>query len=441
VERNNTINEFGDEFDAGMDGALRRYLKRVNAATDACASFDAELTNAYIENALGATARARFETHLGDCGVCRRHVVELFRLTPPEERPAPVIAEVAEAKKARWLAGLFDFHGWRWSAAAMAGACAVILLALGVSVIWQQSTMKRTSSDIAAAKAPRPEAGEIKVAASPVPAEALLKSGENQSPVPARPQGQQGQAREAEVRKQAPIPTPAVSPQLVNNSAPPPPAGGRDISSAIQQRANSLPSARPIDPSQIQSGPGSNSQNMQRQDFFRQSEAAEAQPQKAEVAAGKESAQAAAAQPTSDALSDAASAEKKTQANESRDRARPPGLYIPKPTPPPNALALRERERDDEKPKAKAAPQASGLAVAPRLGITKTVGNKTFRMEKGVWRDTSYNPEDKWPIVRLSRGSEEYDQTIVDIPSLRQFFTSLQGPVVVLWQGTVYQIR
>jgi hypothetical protein len=439
VERNNTINEFGDELDAGLEAALRRHLKRVNAAADTCASFDAELANAYIENALGATARARFETHLGDCSVCRRHVVELFRLTPPAERPAPVIAEVAEAKKASWLAGLFDFSGWRWSA--VAGACAVILLALGVSVIRRQSAMRQADSQIAAASAPRSEAREKTAAASPTPTDALLKSNESQASVPARQQGQQSEAKEAEVRKQAPVPTPAVAPQLVNNSPPPPPAGGRDISSAIQQRAVNLPPARPADPTQIQSGPSNNSQNMQRQDFFRQSEAAEVQPQKAEVAAGKESAQIAAAQTTSDALSDAASAEKKAQAGESKDRANPPGLYIPKPTPPPNALALRERERDEEKPKAKAAPQASGLAVAPRLGITKTVGNKTFRMEKGVWRDTSYNPEDKWPIVRLSRSSEEYDQTIVDIPSLRQFFTSLQGPVVVLWQGTVYQIR
>ena len=62
-----------------------------------------ELVNEYLEGALGADDRARFETHLDDCDGClnylnqMRKTIELVGRLTEESMPAPAIDELMGA--------------------------------------------------------------------------------------------------------------------------------------------------------------------------------------------------------------------------------------------------------------------------------------------------------------------------------------------------------
>ncbi|HWQ33348.1 MAG TPA: carboxypeptidase regulatory-like domain-containing protein [Blastocatellia bacterium] len=497
VERNNTINEFSDDFEA----ALRRHLRRASAASDDCAGFDPELANAYVENALGATARARFDEHLAACGVCRRHVVELFRLMPQAERP--VAAHVAEAAKPSWLAGLarlFDLSGWRWNTAVLAGACAMLLLAIAIPLVWQQSHLKQSDSRIAASARPVSEPGSAVVMATPLPAEAGANSAVTQPGASAVAERSQSEDRPERSRTEQPqVPAPSIAPSIVSSATPALPSARRDLPAMKQQAGNVIsvkvsgPGGAGVPGAQVilkdaatgqtrstattDSAGQSNFTNVAQGNYqvvaqapgflpqqtgnlsldgsrvsnevaLRLEQNAQAQMARTQMQATEAGLRAEQEQPArtageaDQAADKKAGAEAKTEEEKQTRRENPRGLNIPKPTPPPRgSLALAETEKSSEAPKAKAVSGQAGIAYRPNFGITQTVNGKTFRLEKGVWRDTGYNPNDKWPVIRLTRGSEEYDQTIADLPSLRQFFTSLRGHVLVLWQGTVYEVK
>lgn len=485
VERNNTVNDFSDDFEA----ALRRHLKRVNAVAETCAGFDPELASAYVENALGTTARARFENHLSDCTACRRHVVELFRLMPPSERPI-ITAEPEVEKKAGWLAGLFDFSGWRWNAATLAGACAVLMLGVGLTLVWQRTAQDSNAALVAA----RPEAQSD----APVPAVQATPAAPEAAGASANQEKAAAQIR-ADSRTQAPAPLPSITPSVADVATPALPAardtlalrrradravsvkvsgpGGAAVAGAevvvkdaatgqtrLATTTDSTGQASLVNLSQLRAGnyqiiaqapgfvPQQTSLTLDGRDSagefaFRLEQRTQSAGYQQSRADETQAAKSAPAAPVSTAAADTtarAETAARDEAKKSDDERRenPRGLNLPRPTPPPRgALAYKESDKPAEPARSKAVTGQAGIAYRPNFGITQTVNGKTFRMEKGIWRDTAYNASDKWPVVRLTRGSEEFDQTIADIPSLRQFFTSLKGHVLVLWQGTVYEVK
>ncbi len=443
MDTNNTINEFGDEFDAGFDATMRRHLKRANtAAAPACAGFDPELANAYVESALGAAARTRYEAHLADCATCRCHVVELFRLMPREEQAVPASAEAATAAKPdSWWAGVsrrFDFTGWRWNAAALAGACAVVLLALTMPLVWRQSFTK-PASEVAAAKQiqedARPAAQPSAVAITNSPAgnvatDSLQKRQEDKTV-----------AKESSQKaKDAPVAQPAGSPPAPAVT----PVTGRDPAVTNQQAVRRMQENSYTRNRQFVSGPSAEAQNRM---VAPQSQTADAGARRGEAQSEAAKAAGAATDAVARKPAPAESREDKSKKSEADEKVEPEKvaksdsgvkLEAPKPTPlPGTASAYKDREKEEAKAPA---VSASGLASPMRARqMNQRVGNKTFIYEKGVWRDTSYDPkEKKWPVIRLSRSSEEYERTLADIPALRQFFKL--GPVIVLWQGTVYEV-
>ena len=106
IERNNTALEF--------ETMLRRHLKSGGAPVAACAGFEADAASAYLEDALGKSARASYESHLAGCAACRRHLIEVARLSqlaPQAETPPVAVADQAPVW-VRWeaaVAGWFDF--------------------------------------------------------------------------------------------------------------------------------------------------------------------------------------------------------------------------------------------------------------------------------------------------------------------------------------------
>ncbi len=71
--------------------------------------------------------------------------------------------------------------------------------------------------------------------------------------------------------------------------------------------------------------------------------------------------------------------------------------------------------------------------------MTRKVRDKTFRFENGKWIDQEFKPEYLCSRQRLERGSAEYEKLITDKPELKVFFEL--GPVIVVWQLVVYEVK
>jgi Putative zinc-finger len=152
---------------------LRRHLRRGGAPVSACAGFDPDRASAYLEGGLGGSARGRYEAHLAGCPACRRHVIELSRLSQlalqPEAMPA------VPARWPRWRSSLaermdhwVDPSSWRlnWPVAStVLAGCAVLALAM-IARPWRQpmvsnsrvsmATPTRSTDSSAALPAPSP---------------------------------------------------------------------------------------------------------------------------------------------------------------------------------------------------------------------------------------------------------------------------------------------
>src|SRR5262245_47073257 len=127
---------------------LRTHLSRGGAMVEACNGFDADTASAYLENALGQTARSRYDSHLAGCPSCRRSVIELSRLSAGVVETKPQIVSVAVPAKGRsyWkavVAGWFDLSEWnlatRGWGLATAGAVGAVLLSVLATQVWRQS--------------------------------------------------------------------------------------------------------------------------------------------------------------------------------------------------------------------------------------------------------------------------------------------------------------
>ena len=74
-----------------------------------------------------------------------------------------------------------------------------------------------------------------------------------------------------------------------------------------------------------------------------------------------------------------------------------------------------------------------------RRSAGRTVGDKTFRMEDGVWIDSTYDASLGLPTMMV-RGADERSALLARIPQLAPY-TELGSRVVVTWQGTVYRFE
>ncbi|MFN0122935.1 MAG: hypothetical protein ACKV2V_20740 [Blastocatellia bacterium] len=424
--------------DAELDAILRQHARQSAGSAVSCAVFDPETAAAYLENALGQTARARYETHIADCGNCRRHTSALLRLMPADERPLPMTVDTVEVAEAAvpssWtrLKRLFGFAGGRLNLAAAAGVAALVLLSLAIPVVMMQL---QRGADITArienaAPATEPaSAPAANPAPAAVPADSANQVGQTagaEAPAGSQ-QGAQSVPRTISSRGPMPAP-PGQAPEI----APPPPS----FSAPLPTQTNNDARMRSIG-GQVQApakhGPAQIAQQQTPAEITPLNDAAPASQVKTPNTTVE----------SGETRADKATEIAKATPDREAKKESSPALQAPKPTPlPAAARAYGERQEPAAKPTAgKATDAATGYSGAParKQTISRRVGNKTFIYEDGVWRDTAIEANAKWPVSRLTRGSEAYDQTLTDIPSLRQFF-NLGGQIKVLWQGTVYQI-
>ena len=185
---------------------LRRHLKSGGAPVAACAGFDFDAASAYLEDALGQSHRAGYESHLAGCVTCRRHLIELARLSQTAPHVGTQPSMVADQTPA-WIrlrggvAGWFDASSWtwKWQMTGVAGAAfAILIAALGVQslrqAIYQNETVISVNTSAPAS------------IAAPVPSPASEPSPQDQSLIAeAESDAKQG------ARSRVPVPTPPVA--------------------------------------------------------------------------------------------------------------------------------------------------------------------------------------------------------------------------------------
>ncbi len=94
------------EFDKEIDALLRK-ARGIDPAAGG-GHLDADEIAAFVENALPATARQSFTTHLADCSRCRR-ILSVAMEFSENEADVAVAAPVSEAPETRWYSKHFRF--------------------------------------------------------------------------------------------------------------------------------------------------------------------------------------------------------------------------------------------------------------------------------------------------------------------------------------------
>ena len=393
---------------------LRRHLSRGGSMVEACAGFDADSANAYLENVLGQIARARYESHLAGCPSCRRHVIELSRflqlpeiVSQPALQPAPITN--SESVWSKWKAvvtGWFDLSAWNrgW---ATAGAAAAILLMVTATQLWRQSQPVPVAN-LAINATPASTPADAQAQSSPTPDELLAGNfAPQQTPTTLR---------------LATVPTPDVSPIPGNStfaSQLNAPLKNTDLS-AEQTKLGAISSTLPAPATSggrvMTTGFAPNLTNGQPAILL---ETSPAPPAPTDALAAAEPAKIVA--PLNPSPSD-----------NPMTRARKPA-----PTPTPKTLGafsfLPSGKAENER-KAELKEIEEG---APRL-LTVRVRDKIFSFQGGMWVDQAYKPEMAWRMTKLVRDSEEYKQTLAAEPQLKEFFE--RSAVIVIWKDKIYKV-
>jgi hypothetical protein len=437
IERNNPALEF--------ETMLRRHLKSGGAPVAACTGFDFDAASAYLEDALGRTAGARFETHLAGCAACRRHLIELARLSQvaPHAETQPVAVADQTPVRVRWreaVAGWLDLSAWRWKwqTVGAAGAAFAILIAALSFQLWRQ-----TPGDASKQAAVRSSAGAMSPAAnaSPLPEPSLqISDNANYAALSARPQS----------RADARVPKPEVGPKPNERELAVVPSRESLRLPADQSQFNFSASTRfapfetqplrtalaqgfvPSPPSLVIGG------------------AERAEPQIAVRLAGQPQA----------AMSEAAEAADGSRRRDVIAQITPPPEYNPmiadseKP-PPPSGKAQNEKAESQQvksdwrkrvmgflperKPEPERKPSIRNEDDESVKPLTVRIRDKVFRFDRNMWIDQAYKPEImKWRVLKLTRGSKEYEQVLVNDPQLKEFFD--HGPILVVWGNKIYKV-
>jgi hypothetical protein len=414
-------NEWNKTAFVEFETMLRRHLRSGAAPVAACAGFDLDAASAYLEGALEEWRRPSFESHLAGCAICRRHLIELARLSQAapsfESRPAATPDRIPAWN--RWkqaVADWFDLSSWnlKWQMAGATGAAFVILIAaLGIQS-WRRASYQANVAIRQASPAPSPAAEQL--------SQTLL------SPTPEAPQDATAPvdqyliARRSSEESAIPAPAPTVR-SIENPTAAPVEAANKlmldsNPSSEAPPATRTRDTAVEMSESRKDSESGLGVFRVDPKQFVAKETAPGAQdlpPYKPQLVENKPEPQ------------------PKTQPN--------------KPTPRPlvdrvremitRSVPLRKGFTDSER---KEIPdtQESLSRESPNL-MVKHLRGKVFRRVKGMWIDQEYKPEmQEWRRWTLTRGSEGYKRALAEEPLLKEFFD--HAPILVVWKDEIYKV-
>ena len=378
-----------------MDLLLRRLARRQDESAsnhdDLLNHLDADELNAYAENALPSTARARYSEHLAECGRCRELVVSLSGAAGVVVAPETIKgAEPSGFRK--FLAGLFSPMVLQYAAPALG--------LIGIAIIGLVLLNRPDSNTDFVVQVPRESPAQTNESgATPAPSgetvysynnnsnaaadkndaapkeEAQKKSGEQPAPVPNAPPSVNATA---EVRQDA---APAAAAQPAPQESP-----------AAPKRADSV-AVKSKDEAEIEKD-----QNAGRVTIT--ANEAPPQPEKKEVEISRRQ----------------VTGLPSVDAEKSRSRGIAGSVQSARPSP-----AQRDGTDDNN------------------YVETRSVAGRRFRKEGGVWIDTAYNSSRA--TTTLARNSEQFRALVADEPEIKTIADQLDGEIIVVWKGRPYRIR
>lgn len=385
-----------------------------------CRGFDPERANAFLEGALSIADAARYEDHLTGCLACREAVIELHRLpmpvSAPVNEPVHITLRPSAVEQGWFKAFLKNLRSapfqWAGAAAAMCG----LVIVFSVFLFQRESTRVPALSESAinvdrsapvVQSAPTPQGQQVDTFTSGASVSAASKS--NSVPLSSN-----GQITNQRGLVSQPVLPKTESLDLIFGRVPnrqiaqlsPSALGGTASQFSVPYNAPSVapqlvPQIGPqITPQMAQAIPPS-PQALQEQTELMRSDAIAMQ--------SKDQVQRPA---TRDAAAD------KRKSSSAAMNFAPKSSFLkglPTPTPTPN------------------------IADEDIHAMTRKVRDKTFRFDRGRWVDQQFKPEYLQRRIRVDRGSEEYKKILSDIPALQAFFDL--GPVIVVWEFKVYEVR
>jgi hypothetical protein len=484
IERNKTALEF--------ETMLRRHLKSGGAPVAACAGFDFDAASAYLENALGESHRAGFESHLAGCATCRCHLIELARLAQTAPRAETRPATVADQTPAwlRWrgvAAGWFDLSSWnfKWQIAGVAGAAfAILIAALGLQS-WRQASYGNQSVVIVntaapasmevSVSSPTPEASPQDQSFNAGAESAAAQPDPSRVPVPALVVG----PSPGDIT----VPTPSNDPSKLNQN---PQSGILQFDPPLNSRQDTTAGALQNNVSRgqaFQITPTQNNNFAPTQNVDIAGNASKQSP--SNLGGGSLGGVARANQESAESAGQARIAppginqvntgpvvltprpqtipDQPGQANPPTNTPELPGKTQPEksrlsktltyiteainPLPPVKPDIKKEAQtlvpRRDSKPEStRARPTPKPADDESAKPLKHRIRDKVFVYHRDInmWIDEAYRKETmEFRLLRLERGSKAYEDVLARDPQLREFFD--HGPILVVWKNKVYRVK
>lgn len=351
------------------------------------AHLDADELNSYAEGALPPSTRARYTSHLADCGDCRKIVTQLSLAAGPRINETPVSRSTVKFDWRKMLGGLFAPAVLRYAMPAL------VLIVVGVTFFaWQQQRREfialnnNRQSEVSTAVQPdssvtKEQSGQVdqvaeQKAAAPSTTRAASsadKAGEKTSDTAKPAPTAASTEKEPAKNEVAGLAQPAYAPE----PAPPPAAAKPATASETKDNAQVASALADLKPAAAR-----------KREADKQGEKT-----RADAGAGRF------------AAADAPAAGK-----------------------------------DDGRKKEKAVNSASRGAVGrDEESETRSVGGRRFQRRNNVWVDAAYSSS--LSMTTVTRGSEQYRALVGDEPGIDSIAKQLSGEVIVVWKGRAYHIR
>jgi hypothetical protein len=472
---------------------LRRHLRRGGAPVSACAGFDPDRASAYLEGGLGGKARGRYEAHLAGCPACRRHIIELSRLSQlalqAEAMPA------VTSRRLQWRSSLAErivhwgdpsswWLNWRLTGTALAG-CAILAFAM-IARPWRQLSFTGSKVSITTARQDTNSSAAMQAPSPTPPVENVEYRVESKGSILASAGSNSG-SNTGSIDAQSLPTAPAAAPSS---------AGNAQAGYPQTERVSALSRPKPVIPAPRIGGNLVIARNDRLlRDKQEHRPASEHEPASPPPTIARERARRAAVPEfiplPRRATSDPGAEVVVERRNQSREEQSPSSLVIPRMTPNPEYNPMQSgllREKGMPRVKnEKGSPQNQKTPIlthvvdymknylpwpwrrtdgferslitgkdARKDSDTETderqdsavdkgekprrLRGKTFRYVRGVWIDDEYDAEmSAWRLTFLRRGSEEYNRVLAEQPQLKEFFDF--GPIIIVWRDNIYRVQ
>jgi hypothetical protein len=384
----------------GRSGSRLQQNPGNGGAESGDAHLDADELNAYAENALPPTTRARYTAHLADCVRCRQIVSQLSRAAFLVVDEVPKGAPSSGLKA--FLASLFSPIVLRYAMPALGllVVASIGFLALRSTGRMEVAQRREVNLQTPAAEAPA-DGGAGSSAAPSVNFATKSEPHSVTAPEVAKTAG----AKVSEQEK------PADETRRQENDQP------HEKAATSTDQVAAAPAGSPTETVTV-------------------------------AAAAKPTAVADQKQATSEAAPNKVQAQTQTGRVQSANANDEPSARRPAKEPAVARLnagsALKKGKRDsaaaNETTRADDAEEKRERNLADKDQTeTISVAGRRFRKNGSVWIDVAYNSSQG--ITNVTRGSEQYRALIADEPGIRTIAEQLKGEVIVVWKGHVYRIR